>query len=123
MNHCMWAVLHLGKDGDEFGRILKNLEVRKVQTIIETVQAQMDNLIYRDSEVFGSSSVPELFDYGWTHISVIGQPIGELLNTEVFVFSDSVLCLGGKCPEYPGSVKARGTPIEYFVQSKVPTTL
>ena len=34
MNHCMWAVLHLSKDDEE---------LRKIQTIIETVRAQFYN--------------------------------------------------------------------------------
>ena len=40
MSQCMWAVLHLSKDEEEFRGILKNYRVRNIQTIIETVQAQ-----------------------------------------------------------------------------------
>ena len=43
MNHRMWALLHFNRDGEELPRILKNHEVRKVQTIIETVQARYLN--------------------------------------------------------------------------------
>ena len=37
---------------------------------------------------------------------------------EAFAFSDSLLCLGGTCPVFLGSVKACETHVEYFVQSK-----
>ena len=39
----MWAVLHFGNDDEESRRILQNHQVRKIQTIIETVQAQLNN--------------------------------------------------------------------------------
>ena len=46
MDQCVWVVLRLGEDDEKLRRILKNHEVRKVQTIIETVQAQSNDLIY-----------------------------------------------------------------------------
>ena len=57
-NHCMWAVLDISQDSEEFRRILKQHEVRKVQTMIETVQAQLNNLLFRDSQVLGMHLVP-----------------------------------------------------------------
>ena len=38
------------------------------------------------------------------NMSLISEQVGHSMNVDVFVFSDSVLCLGGKCAEYPGSV-------------------
>ena len=54
LNQCMWAVLHLSKDDEELRRILKIHEVREIQTIIETVQAQLKHSTCRDSQVFGT---------------------------------------------------------------------
>ena len=52
MNSCMWAVLQFNRDGGEFRHVLKNPVVCKVMTIIDnTVQAQMMNLIFRDSGI------------------------------------------------------------------------
>ena len=41
MNSCMWAAAHLSKDEDDFKRIIQNMELQKIQTIFETVQAQV----------------------------------------------------------------------------------
>ena len=41
MNSCMWATVHLSKDEDDFRRILQILEVHRIQTVFETVQAQI----------------------------------------------------------------------------------
>ena len=79
--------------------------------------AHTNYLIYRDSQVFGLNFVLECFDGSWRNISLINETVGKLMNTEVFSFSHSVPCLGVKCPESPGSVKAWETHIEHFVQS------
>ena len=53
MNQSMWAVPHFSEDDEKSRLILKYLQVHKIQTIIETVQAQLNNLTYRDSQKFG----------------------------------------------------------------------
>ena len=47
------AVLHLSRDGEDLRRVLKNHEVRKVH---------LNDLIHRDSQVFGLNGVLEWFD-------------------------------------------------------------
>ena len=89
--NCMVAVLHLSRDGEQLRRVLKNLKVCKVQTIIETVQAQLMNLTFRDSQVCGLNLIPESVHSGWINISQISEPVGKLMHTEVFDCSDSVV--------------------------------
>ena len=47
----MCAMLHFNRDGEELRRIRKNLDVDKVEIIIDTAQAQLMNLMTRDSGV------------------------------------------------------------------------
>ena len=44
MNSCMWAKVHLSKDEADFKRAIQNMEVRKIETIFEIVQAQISHL-------------------------------------------------------------------------------
>ena len=62
--------------------------------------------------------VPEWCDDTWKHISPLCETVGKLTNTTLYVFTDSVLCLGGGCQEYPGPMNAWETLIEFSVQSK-----
>ena len=47
------ATVHVSKDEDDFKRAIQNMEVRKIETIFVTVQAQISNLKNRDSEIHG----------------------------------------------------------------------
>ena len=53
MNSCMWATVHSSKDEDDVKRIIQNMEVQKIQTVFETVQARISNLRFRDQEICG----------------------------------------------------------------------
>ena len=55
MNSCMWATVHSSKDEDDVKRIIQNMEVQKIQTVFETVQAQISDLRLRDQEICGLS--------------------------------------------------------------------
>ena len=48
MNSCMWAVVHLCKDIEELKCAIQNMEVRKIESIFETVQAQISRLKFCD---------------------------------------------------------------------------
>ena len=48
----MWATVHLSRDEGKLRRINRNSEVRKIQTVCETVQAQISDLRLRDQEIF-----------------------------------------------------------------------
>ena len=104
MNECIWAVLHLSKDEKELRRILKNHSVRQIMANIETLQAQPNKLTFRDSQVFGTHLVLDCRDNNRKHISLISllsEPVVKITHTTVYVFTDSVLCLGGRCQGYP----------------------
>ena len=98
--------------------VLNNHQVRKIQTIVETERAPLNNLTCRDSQVFGMRLVLAWRDTSRKHISLLSEKVGKLPKTTVCAFTDSVLCLGGRCREDPGSMKAWETHLEYFVQSK-----
>ena len=55
MNSCVWASVHLSKDEDVLKRISENLEVQRIQTVFETVQAQISILRLRDQLIYGLS--------------------------------------------------------------------
>ena len=76
MKKCTGARPQLSKDDEELRRILNNHQVRKTQIMIETVQAQLNNLTYRDSQVFGMHVVLERCDGNWNTISLISDPVG-----------------------------------------------
>ena len=52
-NSCMRSVLHLSKDDERLRRISENSKVRRAQTIIDTIHAEMTNLVFRDLQNFG----------------------------------------------------------------------
>ena len=102
----MGAVLHLSKDDEELRRILKSPQVRRIQTVIETVQAPLHNFTYRDSQVFGMHLVLEWCDDNWKNTSLLIEAVWKLTITTQYVFTDSVLYLGGRRQEYPSPMKA-----------------
>ena len=51
----MWAVFYLSDESGNFKRSLVNLQVRKTQTITETVQARLPDLTNVAGEFDGSS--------------------------------------------------------------------
>ena len=53
MSSCMWAKVQFSKD--KLRRIIQNLEVQKIQTVVETVQSQISNLNLRDHEIYDLS--------------------------------------------------------------------
>ena len=77
MNQCIWAVLDISKDDEELRRFFKHHQVRKIETNIQTVRAQLNNLTYRDPEVFGMHLVPEWCDNNWKQIASLSEPVGQ----------------------------------------------
>ena len=52
-NTCTCVTVHLSKDEDDIKRRSQKMEVEKIQTVCETVQAQISNLEVRDQEICG----------------------------------------------------------------------
>ena len=52
------------------------------------------------------------------NILYFDERISEQFKSNIFVFSDSVLCIGGKCPDHPEAATLLKTDrIKYFVES------
>ena len=98
MNACMWATVHLSKDPDDT-RIIQKVEVQKIQTVLETVQVQISNLKLHDEEINGLPKQVDWTDGHWRKYSLLGRRIADQFKSKKYVFRDSVVCLGGKCPD------------------------
>ena len=44
MNSCKWATVHLSKDGDQFQRVLRNMDVETIENVLTTAQKQIQVL-------------------------------------------------------------------------------
>ena len=95
------------------------MEMQTIQTVFETVQAQMSNLRLRDQEIHGISEQVDWTDGHWKKYSVVDERISEQFRTKIYLLvSDSFLCLGGKCPDHPEAAQICDKKrIDYFVES------
>ena len=96
MNSCMCAAVYFSKDNEELTCAIQDMEVRKIETIVETVQAKISNLKYRDQEIYGPEEAVDWTSGHWRNCSLLDQKIAAQLTSKMYVFSDSVLCHGGK---------------------------
>ena len=88
--------MHHSKDEEKLQRIVQNLEMQKVETIFNTVQAQLSNLRPRDRELCGLSERADWSDGNWRNAHSLVKHVSARFQSKVYVLSDSVLCLGGK---------------------------
>ena len=65
----MWTTVHSSKDEDKLRRLIRNLELQKIQTAFETVQAQISNLKLRDHEICGQFENVDWADGCWRKCS------------------------------------------------------
>ena len=103
MNFCMWAAVHLDKDQDQNQRVVRDTDVSEIQQLFSITQDQIHSL--ENEDVFGITN-----KIGWSLIprrlcTLVRDNVVKQLKAKMGAFSDSVLCLGGKCPEYPRSSK------------------
>ena len=63
-NSCMWATVHLSKDEDDFKRAIQHVEVRKIETNFEMVQAQISNHWARRTSGVDKWSLEKVFFAG-----------------------------------------------------------
>ena len=70
--------------------MLVNHQVRKTQTMIETVQARLEDLSNVAAEFDGFSLRQNWKTESWHDLSLLKSLVGNLLRTGVHVFSDSV---------------------------------
>ena len=121
MNDCMWAAFCLNEEGEKFKNILMNHQIPKRQTIVESVRTRLEHLKSialgfcgislwhnwdTESWIFSSrlckpdfkisQTLPAEMANRITGTTVsVGATIRESTETDVHVFSDSVLCVGG----------------------------
>ena len=116
MNSCMWASVYLDQERDQFQRFLRNVDVEEIQLIFSTTQNQIHGL--QEKELFGLQGQLEWNQSPLKSCTLAHDKIYKHFTAKVYVFADSVLCLGVKCPAYPRSahVKAKER-IAYFVSS------
>ena len=75
----MWATVHLTRNVEQSERIVQNLEVQKIQTVLDTVQATIVNLRLHDEEIpwciqrsgLDNRSLEQMFVTWWRHFKAI----------------------------------------------------
>ena len=94
MNDCVWAVFCLSEEIEKFKGILVDHKNHKTQTVIENVQARLQDLTNVAAEFNGISVWQNWQTEFWNNSCLMDSPMGNLVRTDVHVFSDSVLCVG-----------------------------
>ena len=88
------AAVHLHEDQDQIQRVLRNMDVEQIQQIFATTQKQVADLHQKELYVMhGQQSWKESPPKSCTPLH---KDIYKQCTAKVYVFSDSVLCLGGK---------------------------
>ena len=110
----LWETVHQRKNGDEVQRIIQNLGVQK-------------NWCRRKSERFNSKTKKLMvFAKKWIGQNAIGAKyslrdgrVSEQLKSKVYLFSDSVLFLGGQCPTHQLAAPVwEGARVGCFVETR-----
>ena len=94
------------------------MEVRKIRTIFHTVQAQISNLKNQDHEIHRNEEQVDWTSGPWSDYSLLDLRIATDSMSKVYVFSDSVLCLGGNCHDHLEAARTwENDRIREFVQT------
>ena len=91
MNTTLRAAVHLGKDYDTNLRFVKNHLWRTTGQFFR----ETEKLISGQTETTGKSPI-NFQDLRWVSTSLLHSPACQHATAKVYVFSDSVLCLGKK---------------------------
>ena len=94
-----------GKGEDDVKHIIQIVEVPRTPKVFETAQAQISDLRLRDHEIYGLPEQVDWTDGLWEKYSLIDERISEQVKSEVYVSSDSIMCLGGHCPHHPEAAR------------------
>ena len=96
----MKAAVHLGKDYEEHLHATQNTEFCEIQPLF-SIKHKL--ILDQEDEIFGVTTI--YWDQTlWMRSTLTHEHAVRLSTTRVFVFSDSVLCLGGRIAGYPQSV-------------------
>ena len=114
----MWPAVYLSKDDEDFNCTIQNMEMLRIETICETMQAQISNLKYRDQEIHGLEEAVGWTSGHWRMCSLLDRELAAQFTSKMHVLSDSVLSLGGTCQEHLEAAKHWGNHrIRIFVRS------
>ena len=91
MKGCMWAASHLGDEGEIFQIIVANHQNPTTKTIIAAGRTRHAHLKHSALEFCGISSWQNWDTESWKSSTLLEQPIGQLLRTEVRVVP--LLCI------------------------------
>ena len=110
--------MHLSEECEACQRAIQNMEICNIGPMFETVQALISNLKHGDHEIHGFDDFSG-FEMCILEKSVIaGQKISTQFTSTMYVFGDTVLCLGGKCQEHPAAARIlENERVRYFVGS------
>ena len=89
MNTSLRAAVHLGKDYDTNMRFVKKYLWKTTGQLFR----ETEKLISGQTETTGISLI-NFTDLRWVSTSLLHSPAYQLATAKVYVFSDSVLCLG-----------------------------
>ena len=73
MNSCIWASVHLSKDGDQIQRVLRDMDVESIQKLFTTVQKQVRSL--QNKELLGLQDQLDWTESSWMSCSLLDQGI------------------------------------------------
>ena len=104
MTTCTKAAVHLGKDYEENLRVVRNTNFWELRPFFTTAQCLILN---QKEEAFGVNTV-DWDKSPWMKRTLVHEYTVKLLTAEVYVFPESVLCLGGKCQPYSESCTSVG---------------
>ena len=94
MSVTLQAAVHLGRDYTLNLRSVKNQSSKSVEHLFRTTE----KLVKDQVEITGLSTIT--WDQPvWRESSLLCDRAVRILNSKTYVFSDSVLCLGGISPE------------------------
>ena len=106
MSSTLQAPVFMGKNYSHTWHSIKNTEVLKMKLMFDI----SEKLISEQSDEIYGVNATNWEDSSWKHLSLVGgEKVISLSYTKVYVFSDSVLCLG-KMNENPQSNNAWEDP-------------
>ena len=113
MSSTLQASVFMGKNHSDNLHSIKNTEDLTMKQMFD----KSEKLISEQSDEIGGVNTINWEDSSWKYLSLIGdEQVINLLHKKVYVFSDSVLCLG-KMNENPQSNYAREDRLTWFKSS------
>ena len=95
MNDCMWASFSISAEYEQYKSLAMNQELSHTQVLVEAVKIGIQDLV--DLDMRAAISVATSQDwktFRWLRLTLINDPLGDMICTRIREFSDSVLCVG-----------------------------